>query len=407
MSTQYDPKVPFHKPSISQSEIDEVVECLKSGWLTTGPRTKTFEKEFCQFVGARHAVGLNSCTAALHLAVDALGLMPGDAVLVPTMTFAATAEVLHYYKAVPVLVDLDIRTLNMDLDSAEERIRQIRNNKTPLSPKTNIVGIMPVHFGGCMLDMVDVKEFATRFGLWIVEDAAHALPARFRKNESSGWQRCGENTADVTCFSFYANKTITTGEGGMAVCESDEIANRIRQLSLHGLTNDAWNRFGGGRWDYQIVKPGYKYNLTDIASAIGIHQLRKADEMRHKRQAVAESYIKHFASVDEISVPENDTNRIHSWHLFPIRLDLEKLSIDRDVFIEQLISKQVGVSVHWRPLHEHPYYLSHYAWQAEGLSKASRVWKQLISLPIFPEMTEEQVHRVTDVVSSICRQHRL
>ena len=264
-----------------EAEIEEVAACLRSGWLTTGPRTKQFEAGFAAAVGAKHALAVNSCTAALHLAVEALGLRPGQAVLVPTMTFAATAEVVRYQGAVPLLVDCEPVTLNMDLADAARKIADLRAGRTPLDPALQVVGIIPVHVGGLMLDMDAVRAFAAEHGLWVVEDAAHAFPAAYRGGPERPWRRCGENTAAVTCFSFYANKTMTTGEGGMAVTDDDQLAARMRQMSLHGLSHDAWKRYSGNSaWDYRIVAAGFKYNLTDIAAAIGNCQLRRAEEMR-------------------------------------------------------------------------------------------------------------------------------
>jgi perosamine synthetase len=330
--------VPFFRPSITDAEISEVVGCLRSGWLTTGPTTKRFETELAEAVGAKHAVAVNSCTAALHLAVDALGLRPGQAVLVPTMTFAASAEIVRYQGALPVLVDCRPDDFNLDLADAAKKLGLLRSGKLPAAQgqKLDAVGIIPVHVGGLMLDVAAVSEFAEQHNLWIVEDAAHALPAAWRAGEGQPWQRCGEGTAAVTCFSFYANKTITTGEGGMAVTDDQALADRMRMMSLHGLSHDAWKRYSGGSWDYRIVAPGFKYNLTDVASAIGVHQLARAEQLRLDRQAVAEQYFTEFADLAEIELPARPVNRIHSWHLFPIRLRLERLAIDRNQFIEQV-----------------------------------------------------------------------
>ena len=262
----------FGAPAIEDAEIQEVVDTLRSDWLTTGPKAKQFERQFAEAVRGRYAVSVNSCTAALHLAVEALGLQPGEGVMVPTMTFAATAEVVRYQGAIPILIDCDPETLNLDLDDAARKLVQLREGKLPQSiPKdTRVVGIIPVHVGGLMLDCDAIKAFAAREGLWILEDAAHAFPSAWRRSPTDPWQKCGQGTAGISCFSFYANKTITTGEGGMAVTDSAELASRIRMMSLHGLTHDAWSRYSeGGSWDYKIDAPGFKYNLTDIAAAIG------------------------------------------------------------------------------------------------------------------------------------------
>ena len=401
-------KVPFFRPAIGEAEIAEVVNCLRSGWLTTGPVTRRFEEEFAQAVGARHAIALNSATAALHLAVEALGLRAGQGVLVPTMTFAATAEIVRYQGAVPILVDCDPDTHNMDLSDAARKIDPLRAGRLPgVDPDMELVGMIPVHISGLMMDIEAVQAFARRHHLWLVEDAAHAFPAAWRPSETEPWQRCGERTAAVTCFSFYANKTITTGEGGMAVTDDADLAARIRQMSLHGLSRDAWTRYsGGGSWDYQILAPGFKYNLTDLASALGVHQLRKAEAMRQARLAVAQAYLAAFADVAELELPPNPHDRIHSWHLFPVRLRLERLSIDRNAFMRALNEQGVGCSVHWRPLHLHPYYRDQFGWSTNDLPTASREWPRLVSLPLFPDMRAEEQAHVIQVVRDLCRHHR-
>lgn len=397
--------VPFFRLSLTEADIDEVVACLRSGWLTTGPRTKQFEAEFAQQVGGRHAVAVNSCTAALHLALEALGLGPGQVVLVPTMTFAATAEVVRYQGAIPLLVDCDPATLNMDLQDAHRKIEQLHAGRTPLEPTLRVVGMIPVHVGGLMMDMDEVGAFAARHNLWYIEDAAHSFPAAYRRGPDQPWRRCGENTSAATCFSFYANKTMTTGEGGMAVSDDIPLIDRMRQMSLHGLSHDAWKRYAGNHaWDYRIVAPGYKYNMTDIAAAIGIHQLARTEQMRCERAAIARLYREQLADVEQLDLPPDPDDRIHSWHLFPIRLRLEKLSVDRNTFIELLRASGVGCSVHWRPLHLHPYYESTFHWEPEHLPAASSVWPRLISLPLFPGMREDEQEHVIRVVRNLCVQ---
>ena len=399
--------VPFFRPHLSESEIAGVVETLRSGWLTSGPQVKEFELEFSKAVKARHAIALNSCTAALHLAVEALGLRANQGVLVPSMTFAATAEILLYKGAIPILVDCDPVTGNIDLNDAEVKLERLRNGSLglQLSPETEVVGIIPVHVGGHMLDIKRIKEFASRHGLWIVEDAAHAFPAAWRPNSRSPFQICGENTADVTCFSFYANKTITTGEGGMAVTNDAKLADRIRLMSLHGLSHDAWGRYSGsGSWDYRIIAPGYKYNLTDIAASIGRGQLSRAEDMRRRREVIARLYSDSFANVSEFELPPIPEDRIHSWHLFPIRLDLASLTIDRNEFMAELKRRGVGCSVHWRPLHLHPLYKK-FGWKQSDLPIASSMWKRLISLPLFSSMSVEEAAYVVKTVKQICTDH--
>ncbi len=402
--------VPFFRPDLNDAEIDEVVATLRSGWLTTGPRCARFESELTAAVGAPFAVALNSCTAALHLATEALGLAAEQAVLVPTMTFAATAEVVRYLGAVPVLVDCDPRTLSLDLADAERKLDDLAAARLPsaVGRRREVVGILPVHVGGLMLDIGALRAFAGQRGLWIVEDAAHAFPAAWRPGPEHPWQRCGENTADVTCYSFYANKTITTGEGGMAVTSRAELAERMRSMSLHGLSHDAWGRYTAkGAWDYRILAPGYKYNLTDIAAALGLHQLARAEEMRCRRQEVAESLAQRLADVEEIELPPTDPDRLHSWHLFQIKLHLDRLRVDRDTFLEGLRELGIGFSVHWRPLHLHPYYRETFGWRPEHLPVASEVWRRTVSLPIFPTMTAAEVDTVAAAVRQLCgRFHR-
>jgi dTDP-4-amino-4,6-dideoxygalactose transaminase len=401
-------RVPFFRPSISEAEIAEVVHCLRSGWLTTGPVTRRFEEEFARQVGARYAVALNSCTAALHLAVEALGLHPGQAVLVPTMTFAATAEIVRYQGATPILVDCDPASGNMDLADASDKLHRLRAGRLPgLANDLEVVGLIPVHVGGAMMNMEAVGTFARQHGLWVVEDAAHAFPAAWRGGPDRPWQRCGEGTAAATCFSFYANKTITTGEGGMVTTDDADLAGHIRQMSLHGLSRDAWGRYSaGGSWDYQILAAGYKYNLTDVASAIGIHQLSRAEEMRQRRQSLARSYRADLGDLDELELPLDPPDLLHAWHLFPLRLRLDRLTVDRNAFIRALDEQGVGSSVHWRPLHLHPYYREQFGWTPDMLPAASREWLRLVSLPLFPDMRDEEYNHVVGVVRNLCRRFR-
>lgn len=399
--------VPYFRVSLGDPEIEQVAKCLRSGWLTTGPLTKQFETRFADSVRGKHAVALNSGTAALHLAVDALGLKEHQAVLVPTMTFAATAEVVRYQGAIPLLVDCDPETLNMDLEDAERKISDLRSGRTPLDSDLEVVGMMPVHVGGLMMDMCKVEQFAAKHGLWVVEDAAHAFPAAYRSEPNHHWRRCGQNTADVTCYSFYANKTITTGEGGMAVTDHLIVAERIKRMSLHGLSRDAWNRYStNGGWDYGIVAPGYKYNITDIASGIGLGQLDRAESMRTKRESIAGYYRQKLEGWDQLELPPDPPNRIHAWHLFPIRLCLDQLTVDRSQFIDALREQGVGCSVHWRPLHLHPYYVKTFDWKPDHLPVASKCWERLISLPLFPDMSEEEVQYVVQVVQDLCESFR-
>ena len=410
-------QVPFFRPALQKEEVDEVIATLRSGWLTSGPKVKRFEAEFAASVGANgngqstkgqgkqvHAVALNSGTAALHLAVEALGLKSGEGVLVPTMTFAATAEVVRYQGAIPILVDCDPVTLNMDMDDAERRAQSVKGTGRGLKA-TKIVGIMPVHVGGKLLDLEQLERFATAHKLWVVEDSAHAFPAGFKRSDGS-WAQRSNGSKSVTCYSFYANKTITTGEGGMAVTSNAKLAERMRLMSLHGLSADAWGRFSTtGNWDYKIVAPGYKYNLTDIAAAIGIHQLGRAETMRRERESIALRYSEALAAVAEIELPPSADNRknLDSWHLFAIKLRLKRLKINRDAFMNELKSSGVGCSVHWRPLHLHPYYQKTFGWRAKDFPIATAQWKRLISLPIYPGMNEGEIEHVINTVKRICK----
>jgi perosamine synthetase len=269
-----------------------------------------------------------------------------------------------------------------------------------------MVGIIPVHVAGWMMDTDAVEAFASRHGLWVVEDAAHAFPAAWRASARSPWRRCGEKTSAVSCFSFYANKTITTGEGGMAITEDEGLARRMRMMSLHGLSQDAWDRYSGGRsWDYRIVAPGFKYNLTDVAAALGLRQLERAEAMRLEREAIARRFLEELSDIDEIELPTDGRDRIHSWHLFPIRLSLDRLGIDRNAFLDALKDAGVGCSVHWRPLHLHPYYEETFGWRPGDLPVATSVWERLVSLPIFPGMTREEVGHVVETVKILCARH--
>ena len=398
-------RVPFFRPDLGDAEIAEVVAVMRSGWLTTGPRVRQFEEAFAQAVGARYAVAVSSATAALHLALDAVGLRTGQAVLVPTMTFAATAEVVGHFGAFPILVDCDPVTLGLDLEDADRKLAALR--KGTLSDRipadAPVAGVIPVHVGGYVLSYDALWKFAEHHGLWIIEDAAHAFPAAWRHGDDTPWVRCGEDTASVTCYSFYANKTITTGEGGMAVTGDAEIAARIRTLSLHGMTRD--DPAGAerlGRWEDDIVAPGYKYNLTDLAAAIGIHQLARAEEMRCKRERIAETYLSGLAGIDQLALPPVSNDRLCSWHLFIVRLRLESMPIDRREFVQELRRLGVSCSVHWKPLHLHPYYQATYKWDPGLFSVATDLWHRLVSLPIFPTMSDDEISHVVSSVRALC-----
>lgn len=377
------PFLPFALPDIGPREKAAVAEVLDSGWITTGPRTKRFEGEFATRVGAPHAVALNSCTAALHLALEAIGVGPGDEVVAPTMTFAATGEVVRYLGAKPVLVDVHAADHNMD-PAAFEKVITARTK-----------AVIPVHYAGKACGIDELIRIAHARGITVIEDAAHAFPTRVA-------DRMIGSIGDITCFSFYATKTLTTGEGGMLTTARDDWADRVRVMSLHGISKDAWKRYTAeGSWYYEIVAPGYKYNLTDIASALGLVQLERADELLVRRRAIARRYLEAFASCDAIETLDHGDFDAHAWHLFVIRLRPDTLTIDRNAFIERLRAAGIGTSVHFIPLHLHPYYRDTFGYGPEDLPVAHDCYRRLISLPIYPRMTDADVGRVIDAVLGI------
>lgn len=391
--------VPFYRPRIGAEEKEAVLRVLDSGWLTTGKVAREFEERFAEYVGARYAVALNSCTAALHLGLEAYRVREGDAVLVPTMTFAATAEVVRYFGARPVFVDCDPETLLVDADAMEAAAAQ-------WAPTGKLKAMIPMHYGGQMCDMDRMAEIAKRYQVSLLEDAAHTLPAYYRSHSTAPWRSVGE-TSPMACFSFYANKCITTGEGGMLTTSDESIAERVRMMSLHGLSKTAWSRFEAkGSWYYEIVEAGFKYNLTDVAAAIGLAQLDRANELWRERQALAATYQELLANCEELFTlhPELE-DRQSSWHLFPIRLNLSALAIDRAQFMEEMKAAGVTCSVHWMPLHLHPYYVREYGCRPEEFPCASAVWPQLVSLPLFPGMSREEVAYVAGAVKRIAMKH--
>jgi dTDP-4-amino-4,6-dideoxygalactose transaminase len=377
------PFLPFALPEIGEEEIAEVVDTLRSGWVTTGPKAKRFEQDFAAFLGAPglEAVAVNSATAGLHLALEALGIGPGDEVITTTHTFTATAEVARYLGADVVLVDVDPATLNIDPARVEAAI----------TPRTK--ALVPVHYAGLAADMPALLALARRHGLKVVEDAAHALPA------SCGGALVGTLASDATVFSFYANKTITTGEGGMVVVRDPSVAARIRVMRLHGISRDAFDRFTAKTpsWYYEIVAPGFKYNLTDIAAALGIHQLRRARDFQRRRAEIAARYDEAFAGLPLVRPARPAAGDLHAWHLYVLRL-ADAAPLGRDAFNERLFALGIGVSVHYIPLHLHPYWRERYGLQAAQFPHSQHAYERMLSLPIYTRMGDADVERVVDAV---------
>ena len=381
-------QVPFHRAPVGEEEVQAVSEVIRSGWLTMGPKTFEFEKEFAKYVGAKHAIAVSTGTAALHLSLEAAGVKAGDEVLLPTTTFTATAEAVTYVGARPVLVDIDTDTMNIDPEDAARRI----------TPKTK--AIIPVHLGGQPCDMDEIQALAGVNHLRVVEDAAHALPSEYRG------KRVGQ-ISEFTCFSFYATKTLTTGEGGMITTDNHQAAERMRLMRLHGIERDAWKRYrGDGSWFYEVLEAGFKYNLTDFQSAMGLVQLAKSDSMRLAREAIAHRYSDGFSSFDELVVPTIRPDRRTSWHLYVLRLRLDRLKIDRNSFIETLRRRGVACSVHFIPLHLQPYYRQAHGYQRGDFPRAEQEYHSCLSLPIYPGMTDPEINHVIGAVQKTADEFR-
>lgn len=378
--------IPFHRASIGEEEIGEVVATLRSGWLTTGPRTKQFEEEFAAYCGAPHALAVNSCTAGLHLALAALGVGPGDEVITSPMTFCSTVHVITHTGATPVLADIGDDG-NVDPRSIEERI----------TPRTRV--LMPVHLAGLPCRMEEIWALAERHGLQVVEDAAHAVGARIGQTRIGGDRRSA-----AVAFSFYATKNITTAEGGMVTSFDAGLAERMRVLCLHGISRDAWDRYTDkGNWYYEVLAPGFKYNLSDLQSAVGIHQLRKLEGFLAVRRELAAYYHERFAKIEEVEAPPGDLEGGHAWHLYVLRLRLERLRIGRGDFIEELRRRGVGTSVHFIPVPLHPAFSRLAAETRNGCPRAAALYERIVTLPLYPAMTQAMVRRVADVVEEVVR----
>jgi dTDP-4-amino-4,6-dideoxygalactose transaminase len=377
--------IPFALPTIGEEEISEVVNSMRSGWLTTGPKTKQFELDFATFLGGDlETIAVNSATSGLHLALEAIGVGVGDEVITTVHTFTATAEVIRYLGAHPVFIDIDPHTLNIDVNKIEQAI----------TARTK--AIMPVHFGGLSCDMDAICEIAQRYGLKVIEDAAHALPTTYKS------QIIGTLKSDITVYSFYANKTIATGEGGMVVTRDPDIAKRCRVMRLHGIDRDAFDRFTSTKpaWHYQIVAPGFKYNMTDMAASVGIPQLKKAWAFQNKREAIANRYNIAFQDLPIVRPALAEHGDVHSWHLYVIQLD-DTVEMSRDRFIEMLSEKGIGSSVHYIPLHFHPYWKETYQLRAEDFPCASDAFKRIVSLPIYPNLTPESQDYIIQTIKHL------
>jgi len=372
-------QIPFHKTHTTEEEINAAVEAIKSGWLTMGPKVVEFENSFKKFVGSGEAVSMNSATAALHLGLKAVGIKRGDEVILPTNTFVATAEVVTYFDAVPVLCDIEENTHNIDVSKIEALI----------TAKTK--AIIPVHFAGQPCDMDELYEIAEKYELKIIEDAAHAIPSSYKGTMIGNLEK-----SDITCFSFYATKTLSTGEGGMATTNNVLYAKNMKINRLHGISRDAWDRYTTkGAWHYEIVDNGCKYNTTDINAAIGLVQLQKQNILRDKRATIAAKYYEAFKDSSEIILPFVKNDRETSWHLYVIKVD------KRDEVIEKLKEAGVGCSVHFIPIHNHPYYKDKYSYIYEDYPVANAVYDKSLSLPIYPDMSEEEISFVIKNVKEI------
>lgn len=382
--------IPFAKPSTGVEEEEAAVRVIRSGWLTSGKEVKAFEQEFADYVGTKHALAVNSATAGLHLALEALGIGTGDIVATTPYTFTATAEVIRYLGADPLFVDIEKETWNIDPQKLE---------KTARENKGKIKALIPVHMGGLHCRMEEIISICSNHNIKILEDAAHSFPVETKLGFSG-------TIGDVGVYSFYANKTITTGEGGMVVTDSDDLARRISVMRLHGIDRDIWNRYTSqsSSWRYAVVAAGFKYNMTDIAAAIGREQLKKARRFYYKRKEIAETYNRELGKLGFLKTPPVSDE--HSWHLYIIRIKTEELSINRDAFIEALNDRGIGTSVHYIPLHIMPYYSRQYSLKPDDYPEAMQKYEQSISLPLFPGMEGWQIERVIETVKQIGEAHR-
>lgn len=387
--------LPFALPSISEDAIEEVAQVLRSGWVTSGPKVKQFEMEFGDFVGSKETIAVNSATAGLHLALEAIGLTSNDAAITSSITFTATAEVICYFGAEPILTDVDSIHNLMTPESLEATINTKCkwNGKELISKKTgkHIKAVLPVHLAGYTCDMENILAIAKKYNLSVIEDAAHAFPAVHKNKMIGTW-------GDFTVFSFYATKGITTGEGGMITTPHKEAAERIRRMRLHGINRDAFNRPG---WYYEVVDAGYKYNMTDISAVLGVVQLKESHGFWERRTDIAKHYNTEFAQLKGVKLPKEDENGIHSWHLYRIEIDPKIAKIGRDTLVEELKELNIGTSLHFIPIFEHPYYKKTYGFQRKDYPNACQMYDKSVSLPLFAGMTTTDEKDVIDAVKAL------
>ena len=391
--------LPFALPDIGEEEIGEVVDTLRSGWLSSGPKVAAFERDFAGYIGSKHALAVNSGTAALHLALDATGIQGGDLVITTPYTFTATAEVVRYLGADPLFVDVDPATYLIEPKRIEDLCRRDCERKAGRlvhrATGRSVRAVLPVHVAGSPCDMDAIQAIADSVGIAVIEDAAHALPTAYKNRRiGSGGNLC--------IFSFYATKPLTTGEGGMITTDDDATAQRIRMMRLHGITRDVWDRYQSEtpKWFYEVAAPGFKYNLPDVAAAIGIQQLKKADRFYKRRQAIARRYTKAFHGIEGLTCPTELPETSHAWHLYIV--SIAAANGGRDHFIEEMARRGIGTSVHFIPLHLHPYYRDRYGFRPEDFPNALEAYRAAVSLPIYTKMTDGDVERVIDAVRAIC-----
>ncbi|HEV2426196.1 MAG TPA: DegT/DnrJ/EryC1/StrS aminotransferase family protein [Terriglobia bacterium] len=400
--------LPFAPPLIGEEEISEVIDTLRSDWITTGPKVKRFEREFAAYLGAPVALAVNSCTAALHLALLALGIQPGEGVITTPLTFCSGIHVIEHVGARPVLVDVEPQTLNLDpakVTAALAGLDRRRANRKAPRDGGPVKAIMPVHLYGhpCQLD--ELLEIARRRQLAMIEDAAHALPAKY-KGRFIGNLSDSAGVPLLTAFSFYATKNMTTAEGGM-LTGPPELVDVARLLSLHGMSRDAWKRYSSeGSWYYEVVRPGFKYNMTDIQAAIGLVQLRKLSGFHARRREIVGRYNQAFAAMPELEAPPERAEVEHAWHLYVLRLRTERLSLSRHQFIEELKVRRIATSVHFIPVHLHPYYRDKYGYRPHDFPVAYDAYQRMISLPLAPRMTDDDVEDVIEAVRDVVAKHR-